>query len=1355
MPGSSDWICSNESTYSISISTTVTIQGGNLSLGALDITSGGLTVTDNSDQTTIQSLNISGGMLNGGNILLTGSGANQSSWTNGTIEGSGQLTVASDGQLAMTGPYEGPLIDEVSIVIDGTVTEATTVYEGSLQVINCGTGLDGSVTVAAGGSFDLTGDDSSTPSISYDESRSDAYCTGEAPGSITVQSGGTLEKTGGTNTSTVEGLPTTVDGTLANTTSGSLEVTDLILGPGAQLSGNVLPTGTSATVSGSVTIPSGQTWDDNGATLTVNGSLTIQGTLDWTNGTIEGSGQLTVASDGQLAMTPPYEAPLVDEAPIVVEGTLSEAVTNFEGNLQLLNCGSGTDGSITVAAGGSFDLTTDDSTSPSITYNLGRSDVTCAGGGGTPGSITIQPSGTLEKTGGTDTSTIDQVETSVQGTASVDTGTLDVTQLTNLAGSTLAGGSFIVDAPGQLQLPGDITSNESSVTLSGSGAEILDQSGSNAVAGLTSSSTQLNVENSASVSVGGLSNTGTLEGTGTVSTSGTLANTGLLQPGGLSGPGTLQVDGAYDQAASGAMALDIDGTSPGQFDQLSASGDVELGGLLRVTTGYTPSLGDSVPILNAANVSGQFSVIDAPGMPSGLTWQPSYSSPTEVVLQVVTAASDLPTVTGVDPVSGPATGGTTVTVSGSGFSGTPQVYFDGVPSTQVTVTSPSKLTAVSPPGSGLADVQVVTSSGDSLATTSDQFAYQPVVSGVSPSAGSDAGGNLVTIDGAGFADSTQVEFGQATASNLIVEGPGQVQATAPFGVGTVDVEVTSPEGTSTANSSDKYTYTPLLFTSDPANQDSAGRTTAVWPELLPQPGVGNDSDESSAFNFAGVSFTLNYTAGEHIYVSSDSAGSQPFCVDGSWEIDVSGPTTTSLSGTGSVSGTTCTPSTTGVVDLASLGLPSGTYGIQMVLSAPTSGDSYGSSDVYVVAPSTSPQPTNFSEVPGIGIPKVAVLQGSVSLQVGQSGSLPVQVAYAPAPLTGLAVATSYDQAGIAVTGYSPRSGWSAGGAHLASFLETGSAISTNATAFGISVSCNEAGTWPISLSGNYFEYFETTTLAWVNTQAVTGSPSVTCTAPPPSSTPSPTGVSIDPQTGDLSVAITGSGLTSASSAELVDAAGSVVAESTSVSADPSGGTIIAHYPPVPPGLYDEDVYDSSDTIIAKTTGQALTVEPALPVFDISPEDSVSNVPGIPTTHIWSIANNGSLNGVAILVFSFPSYISPEPAFDASSAPPGSELLLHGLTSEAWQEYVAVPVAAGSTANIAWTTTVPPSAVFGNPPQVSFGASTPFNADLSGEVTPQQWATLAQDSPSQIVDSAYGLGLSDFTMAVKSLLMLTS
>jgi IPT/TIG domain/Subtilase family len=85
-------------------------------------------------------------------------------------------------------------------------------------------------------------------------------------------------------------------------------------------------------------------------------------------------------------------------------------------------------------------------------------------------------------------------------------------------------------------------------------------------------------------------------------------------------------------------------------------------------------------------------------------------------------------------------------------------------------------------------------------------ALAPSVTAVQPGEGPPAGATSVTIAGANFADATAVDFGASAAASFTVDSPGEITAVSPPGSGTVDVTVTTPEGTSAANPGDRFSY---------------------------------------------------------------------------------------------------------------------------------------------------------------------------------------------------------------------------------------------------------------------------------------------------------------------------------------------------------------------------------------------------------------------------------------------------------------------------------------------------------------------------------------------------------------------
>jgi Subtilase family/Bacterial Ig-like domain (group 3)/Autotransporter beta-domain/IPT/TIG domain len=85
-----------------------------------------------------------------------------------------------------------------------------------------------------------------------------------------------------------------------------------------------------------------------------------------------------------------------------------------------------------------------------------------------------------------------------------------------------------------------------------------------------------------------------------------------------------------------------------------------------------------------------------------------------------------PTVTGVNPASGPPSGGTTVTISGDNFTNATAVRFGGTAAGAFSVVSASQITATSPAGTGTVDVTVTTPGGTSATGGADRFSYAVV-----------------------------------------------------------------------------------------------------------------------------------------------------------------------------------------------------------------------------------------------------------------------------------------------------------------------------------------------------------------------------------------------------------------------------------------------------------------------------------------------------------------------------------------------------------------------------------------------------------------------------------------------------
>ena len=92
--------------------------------------------------------------------------------------------------------------------------------------------------------------------------------------------------------------------------------------------------------------------------------------------------------------------------------------------------------------------------------------------------------------------------------------------------------------------------------------------------------------------------------------------------------------------------------------------------------------------------------------------------------QTVNQVAAAPTVSAVNPNAGTSAGGTSVTITGSNFTGATAVSFGGTAAASFTVVSATSITATSPAhAAGAVDVRVTTPNGTSATSASDTFTY--------------------------------------------------------------------------------------------------------------------------------------------------------------------------------------------------------------------------------------------------------------------------------------------------------------------------------------------------------------------------------------------------------------------------------------------------------------------------------------------------------------------------------------------------------------------------------------------------------------------------------------------------------
>lgn len=199
-----------------------------------------------------------------------------------------------------------------------------------------------------------------------------------------------------------------------------------------------------------------------------------------------------------------------------------------------------------------------------------------------------------------------------------------------------------------------------------------------------------------------------------------------------------------------------------------------------------------------------------------------------------TYSNPAPTVSGVSPTSGSASGGTAVTITGTNFVSGATVSFGGTAATGVSVTSSTSIAATTPAHTAGAVSVTVMNSDDQSASLPSGYTYTgpPTVGSISPNSGSTSGGAAVTITGTNFAAGATVSFGGTAATGVTVSSGTSITATTPaHAAGAVTVMVTNSNGQS-GSLVNGYTYATASSTSPTVasvspNSGSAAGGTAV------------------------------------------------------------------------------------------------------------------------------------------------------------------------------------------------------------------------------------------------------------------------------------------------------------------------------------------------------------------------------------------------------------------------------------------------------------------------------------------------------------------------------------------------
>ena len=276
-----------------------------------------------------------------------------------------------------------------------------------------------------------------------------------------------------------------------------------------------------------------------------------------------------------------------------------------------------------------------------------------------------------------------------------------------------------------------------------------------------------------------------------------------------------------------------------------------------VENGVDCPRGSSKNIQFTATTAGTFGfVCDIPDCGSGHSLMSG-------TFTVIKASNPAPTASSITPATGSQSGGTVVTITGTGFLTGATVKFGGTSATNVSVESSTSIQATAPAhAAGKVDV-VMTNTDNQSATLAQAFTYTPpapTISGINPATGPTSGGTPVTITGTNFQSGATVTIGALPATNVTVVSATSITALTPLGPATeqlaADVVVTNPDSTKgTATGAFVYTVPALAVVSVTPNEGLPSGAPGAAPTVVTIFGAGFTTALASSVSVGGIAAT--------------------------------------------------------------------------------------------------------------------------------------------------------------------------------------------------------------------------------------------------------------------------------------------------------------------------------------------------------------------------------------------------------------------------------------------------------------------------------------------------------------------
>ncbi|MEU1668095.1 IPT/TIG domain-containing protein [Streptomyces sparsogenes] len=203
----------------------------------------------------------------------------------------------------------------------------------------------------------------------------------------------------------------------------------------------------------------------------------------------------------------------------------------------------------------------------------------------------------------------------------------------------------------------------------------------------------------------------------------------------------------------------------------------------------------------------------------------------------------------LNPTQGPSSGGNSVVITGTNFTGATSVKF-GNKSASFTVNSPTQITAIAPSGSGVVGV-TVTTPGGTTSPVNYFYVPQPIKTILSDTSGPLAGATT-TISGANLSTASSVSFGTVGSVTPTVVNDNTITVTAPTSATAQTVPITvTTKGGSTNGLFFSYVAGPTTTGINPASGPEAGGTASTIT------GTGLSDTTSVTYGTASAAFVVN------------------------------------------------------------------------------------------------------------------------------------------------------------------------------------------------------------------------------------------------------------------------------------------------------------------------------------------------------------------------------------------------------------------------------------------------------------------------------------------------------------------